>query len=67
MFAPRKFFLKISAQKGLLSLIYHFLNSKEKLWVNDRQADGTDSPCADNFLGSLMHWFDDDPGLAVII
>ena len=40
---------------------------KDKLWVNYRLADGTDSPYAANLLGSLKHWLDDDPGLADIV
>ena len=50
-----------------LSLIYHIQNSKDKLGVNDRLADGTDSPYAANFLSSLKHWLDDAPGLADIV
>jgi ArsR family transcriptional regulator len=53
--------LKILEEAGLIT--YY----KDKLWVNYRLADGTDSPYAANLLGSLKHWLDDDPGLADIV
>ena len=53
--------LKILEEAGLIT--YY----KDKLWVNYRLADGTDSPYAANLLGSLKHWHDDDPGLADIV
>ena len=53
--------LKILEEAGLVT--YY----KDKLWVNYRLADGTDSPYAANLLGSLKHWLDDDPGLADIV
>ena len=53
--------LKILEESGLIT--YY----KDKLWVNYRLADGTDSPYAANLLGSLKHWLDDDPGLADIV
>ncbi len=53
--------LKILEEAGLIT--YY----KDGLWVNYSLADGTDSPYASNLLGSLRHWLDDDPGLAVLV
>jgi ArsR family transcriptional regulator len=53
--------LKILEEAGLITYF------KDGLWVNYSLADGTDSPYAANLLGSLRHWLDDDPGLAVIV
>jgi len=53
--------LKILEEAGLIA--YY----KDGLWVNYNLADGTDSPYADNLLGSLRHWLDDDPELATMV
>ena len=53
--------LKILEEAGLI------VNEKDKLWVNYRLGDGTDSPYAASLLGSLKHWLDDEPGLTTIV
>jgi ArsR family transcriptional regulator len=53
--------LKILEEAGLTKCY------KDRLWVNYRLADGTDSPYASNLLGSIKHWLDDDPELVDMV
>lgn len=52
--------LKILEEAGLATY------KKDGLWVNYTLADGSDSPYAATMLGSLRHWLEDDPEVAVL-
>ncbi len=53
--------LKILEGAGLV------FSQREDKWVNYYLADGSFSPYAATFLGSLKHWMEDDPDIAALI
>ena len=52
--------LKTLEDAGLIS------SRKDGLWVNYTLADGSQSPYAANLLGSIRHWLNDEPEIAVV-
>ncbi|MFZ5569633.1 MAG: ArsR/SmtB family transcription factor [Thermodesulfobacteriota bacterium] len=53
--------LKILEEAGLITY------SKEGLWVNYRQTDGSNSPYVATLLGNLRHWLEEDAEIAQLV